>query len=122
MKILILGKFHNLLNLNKMYSDTFHPSNRNNQMFALIDKADKNTNRAYMLFGIDMIDKVKECFPDKDIIKASEANKSIIRGIEAFTITAQVDPYNDYHFIRTTPVGMSTEEAYLLINKSSTNI
>ncbi len=97
-----------------LYVDQMQPSIRNNEMFALIDK---NTNRAYMLFGSDMIEEIKEKFPDKDIMEVSEAMPTIIKGkIQAFTMTQKVMPYNDYHFIRTTPVGMSTEEAYELIS------
>ena len=102
-----------------LYVDQMQPSIRNNEMFALIDK---NTNRAYMFFGSDMIEEIKEKFPDKDIIycglrQVSEAMPTIIKGkIQAFTMTQKVMPYNDYHFIRTTPVGMSTEEAYELIS------
>ena len=108
-----------------MYSDTFHPSNRNNQMFALIDKADKNTNRAYMLFGIDMIDKVKEYFPDKDIIEVSSVDTAaFIIGIGHIS-TVSITPKNavkHYHIIQDFPPEISTEKAYVLINKSSTNI
>lgn len=97
-----------------LYVDQMQPSIRNNEMFALIDK---NTNRAYMFFGSDMIEEIKEKFPDKDIMEVSEAMPTIIKGkIQAFTMTQKVMPYNDYHFIRTTPVGMSTEEAYELIS------
>ena len=97
-----------------LYVDQMQPSIRNNEMFALIDK---NTNRAYMFFGSDMIEEIKEKFPDKDIMEVSEAMPTIIKGkIQAFTMTQKVMPYNDYHFIRSTPVGMSTEEAYELIS------
>lgn len=97
-----------------LYVDQMQLSIRNNEMFALIDK---NTNRAYMFFGSDMIEEIKEKFPDKDIMEVSEAMPTIIKGkIQAFTMTQKVMPYNDYHFIRTTPVGMSTEEAYELIS------